>query len=65
MYAQWTADVIGKMHLNGIKRKQLADELNWHEKYLSRVLNCHVEPKGAEEKVRRALQKLISVTATK
>lgn len=60
MPAQWTADIIGKMHLAGITAKQLAEEVGWHEKYLSAVMNGHREPKDAEVKVRAALSKLIA-----
>lgn len=60
MPAQWTADIIGKMHLAGITAKQLAEEAGWHEKYLSAVMNGHREPKDAEVKVRAALSRLIA-----
>ena len=63
MPAQWTADIIGKMHLNGLTAKQLADKLGWHPKYLSRVMNGHNTPAGAEEKVQKALNELISETS--
>ena len=42
MLAQWTADIIGKMHLNNITAKQLAAAIGWNPKYLSRVLNGHI-----------------------
>ena len=60
MPAQWTATLIGEMHLNGIKAKQLAAEVGWHEKYLSAVLNGHRNPKNAEQNLRAALDRLIS-----
>lgn len=59
MPAQWTGDIIGKMHLNGVAAKQLAKELGWNPKYLSQVLNSRVNPKGAEEKVAAALNRII------
>lgn len=59
MPAQWTANVIGQMHLNNITGKQLATEIGWHPKYLSQVLNGHETPKGAEEKVRAALDRIL------
>lgn len=65
MPAQWTADVIGEMHLNGVTGKQLAAEIGWNPKYLSQVLNGHENPKGAETKVRAALGKLLSPDAPK
>ena len=59
MPAQWTARIIGEMHLNGITAKQLAAEVGWHDKYLSVVLNGHRNPAGAEEKLNAALERLI------
>ena len=62
MPAQWTADIIGEMHLNGITAKQLAAEVGWHEKYLSAVLNGHRNPKNAETTLRAALDRLVNST---
>jgi DNA transposition AAA+ family ATPase len=59
MTAQWTGSVVGEMHLNKVTMKQLADELGWHPKYLSAVLNGHRNPKKAEEKIRDALCRII------
>lgn len=59
MPAQWTANLIGEMHLAGVTAKQLAAEAGWHEKYLSAVMNGHREPKGAEETLRAALDRII------
>ena len=58
MPAQWTAMIIGEMHLNNVTAKQLAQEVGWHPKYLSQVLNGHKEPKGAEEKLKAALESI-------
>lgn len=58
MPAQWTAEILGEMHLAGITAKQLAEEAGWHEKYLSAVMNGHRDPKGAEDTLRAALAKL-------
>lgn len=58
MPAQWTCEVVGEMHKKRITAKALAGEVGWHPKYLSRVLNGHETPKGAEEKVRSALKKI-------
>lgn len=58
MPAQWTADLIGEMHLKGITAKQLADAADWHPKYLSSVLNGHREPKNAEQTLLDALHRL-------
>ena len=58
MPAQWTAEVIGEMHLHGITAKQLAAEVGWHEKYLSVVLNGHRTPKKAEETIKAGLERI-------
>lgn len=55
MPAQWTGDVIRDMHLKKVRAKRLAAEIGWNPKYLSQVLNGHENPKGAEEKVKAAL----------
>lgn len=59
MPAQWTANLLGEMHLAGVTAKQLAAEAGWHEKYLSAVLNGHREPKNAEQTLRAALARLV------
>lgn len=58
MPAQWTADVIGQMHLNHITAKRLADHLGYNPKYVSAVLNGKREPRRAEERFRRAVEEL-------
>lgn len=60
MPAQWTADIIGKMHMYRIAKKQLAGNLGMTPEYISMILNGHREPPGAEERFRRALDELIS-----
>lgn len=64
MPAQWTATIIGEMHLCNITAKRLAEEVGWNPKYLSQVLNGHVAPKGAEEKLRNALERLKTAVPT-
>lgn len=39
MLAQWIGDVIGEMHKNKITASELANEIGWHPKYLSAILN--------------------------
>lgn len=58
MPAQWTAELLGEMHLRNVTAKQLAEETGWHPKYLSTVLNGHKEPKDAEKKLRAALTRI-------
>ncbi len=60
MPAQWTAEVIGKMHLYGIKIQELAEYLDYHPKYVSMVLNGKKEPKRAEFIFTAAVDKMIA-----
>lgn len=64
MPAQWTAEIVGEMHLKGVTAKRLAAEVGWNPKYLSQVLNGRVTPKGAEEKLRTALRQITLDVAT-
>ena len=59
MPAQWTADLLGEMHLAGVTAKQLAAEAGLNPKYLSAILNGHCAPKNAEQTLRAALSRLI------
>lgn len=60
MPAQWTGNLVGRMHNAGISKKELAAFMGKHEKYLSQVLNGHREPKRAEQEYNAALDKLIA-----
>lgn len=60
MPAQWTAELLGKMHMNRITAKELSAQLGYNPKYVSAVINGHREPKGAAETFRQALDALIT-----
>lgn len=60
MPAQWTADLIGEMHLKHVTKKQLAEFIGVTPEYISMILNGHKEPKGAEDKLKEALRQLIA-----
>ena len=60
MLAQWLGDIVGQLHRNEISHKDLAAAVGWNPKYLSQVLNGHASPKGAEEKLTKALDRLIA-----
>lgn len=60
MPAQWTADIISEMHLNGIQKQQLAHELGVSLNYVGMILNGHRSPPDAEAKFRAALNQLLA-----
>ncbi len=59
MPAQWTAEIIGKMHMHRIAKKRLAEHLGVTPEYVSMVLNGHRTPSGAEERFQNALADII------
>lgn len=59
MLAQWMEGFFGKKRKYQIKDAEIAAEIGWHPKYLSAVLNGHRCPKGAEEKLPDALDRII------
>ena len=61
MPAQWTGDLVGKMHCNGISKKQLEEKLGFTAEYVSMVLNGHRDPPDAEARFTEAVNKLIAV----
>lgn len=60
MPAQWTGNLVGRMHNAGISKKEFAAFMGKNEKYLSQVLNGHREPKRAEQEYNAALDELIA-----
>lgn len=59
MPAQWTGELVGRMHNAGIAKKELAAYMGKNEKYISQVLNGHRSPKKAEREYNEALTALI------
>lgn len=60
MAAQWTAEVVGKMHLNNISIKALAAQLGYSHEYTGKVLSGKRMPKKAECQFKQALDELIT-----
>ena len=59
MPAQWTGRIVGELHNNRITHKELANEVGWHDKYLSQVINSENPPKDSERKLTEAMKRLI------
>ena len=59
MPAQWTGDMVGKMHNNRVTTTQLAERLGVTRAYVCMVLNGYRSPKGAEQRFAAALDELI------
>ena len=59
MPAQWTGDMVGKMHNNRVTLTQLAEKLGVTKAYVCMVLNGKRAPKDAERRFTAALDELI------
>ena len=59
MPAQWTGELIGRIHNAGFTIKEVAIKSGLHEKYVSQVLNSNKETLPAREKLCAALDELI------
>lgn len=60
MPEQWTATVIGKMHLMKVKQVELAEQMGVTAEYLNAILNGKRCPAGAEQRVNAALDAIIA-----
>ena len=59
MPAQWTAELISKMHAHRITQLALAQRLGYTPQCVSTVLNSKRDPAGAEQKFNSAVDALI------
>lgn len=64
MPAQWTGEVVAKMHMHRISIKALAEHLGVSREYTGAVLNGKKAPAGAELRFRAAVDELIAAQST-
>ncbi|MDL2254487.1 hypothetical protein LJC49_10560 [Ruminococcaceae bacterium OttesenSCG-928-I18] len=56
----WTGDYVKRMHVAGIKKKDVAVHLKYSPEYVGRVLAGKEQPKDAETRFNVALDELIA-----
>lgn len=56
----WIGEAVGKMHLNKITQKTLADKLGYTPDYISMIFRGVKSPAGIEEKVNKAIDEIIA-----
>lgn len=56
---KWIAEVVGLMHIHGINQTELAEKVGVLRPHLNKILNGKVSPKGAEDRIKNALNELI------
>lgn len=59
MPAKWTGELVGRMHMARVSKRDLANELGITPEYVGRVLNGKDAPKDAETKFNEAFRKIV------
>ena len=59
MPAEWTGEIVKKMHLANITRQDVASKLGVTPEYVSMVLKGSRNPAGAQDKFETALEELL------
>ena len=60
MAERWTAEIVAKLHLHRITRRELADELGVTAQYVTMVLNGNKTSAGMEERMAKAIDNIAS-----
>ena len=55
----WISNVVGKMHVHKITQMQLAEKVGIRRDYLNKILNGHLAPSNAKERISAAVEELI------
>lgn len=59
MPKEWTAELVGLMHLHRITMSELANHLGISKQYASMVFNGHRDPPEAEVRFQKAVAEII------
>ena len=57
---EWTGDIVKLMHLYGVTRKEVADELGVTNAYITMVLNGRQVKDKTKDRINSAVVKIIS-----
>lgn len=55
----WTGELIAKMHISGVTRQDLADELQCTKAYVTMILNGFRNPDNAKERLNSAFEAVL------
>ena len=55
----WTGELIAKMHISGVTRQELADELQCTKAYVTMILNGFRNPDNAQERLNSAFEAVL------
>ena len=60
MSLNWTAQIVGRLHVEKITQRELAKELDFTEEYVSAILNGKREPVGIQERMEAAIDAIVA-----
>lgn len=55
----WTGQLVGKMHINGIRGQDVAREAGISHSYFSQILNGKRNPDGMRERMEAAVERIL------
>ena len=56
----WTGEIVGLLHVNNITQIELSEEMGVTHNYISMLLNGKMEATGSEQRMREAINRIIS-----
>lgn len=59
MSDRWTGEIIASLHINKIKQKELAKEMDLTEEYISMLLCGKKSSVGMEERMKSAIESIV------
>ena len=64
MNEQWTGNLVGKMHNEGVTYQEMADEMSVTKSYISMILNGSRKPKDIEKRMEDAFNSVVEKRKT-
>lgn len=59
MSNQWAGEIVASLHVNKIKQKELAKEMDLTEEYVSMILCGKKSSVGMEERMKAAIESIV------
>lgn len=64
MSEKWTGEIVASLHINKIKQRELAKELDITEEYVSMILCGKKTSAGMEDRMRAAIDSIVGRRST-
>lgn len=60
----WTGEIVGLLHINNLTQADIAEKMGVTKEYVSMLLNGKKTAKGAEERMRQAINEILGLEET-